>query len=132
VEEQLAKFATSLGSASALFMSISTADYARSLARANEHLDPFRLHEDITYFLSSFVADMGKAFSIKQDLFLVGLQDLDPHQTDIFLHQLTSFLHGLFGGNGDAEKPSGPALLQSRRWPADVNDPTLLMQELTT
>ena len=84
LEEQLAKFATGLGSASALFMSISTADYARSLSRANEHLDPFRLHEDISYFLSSFVADMGKAFSIKQNLFLVGLQDLDPRQTESF------------------------------------------------
>ena len=132
LEEQLSKFSTGLGSSSALFMALSMEDYARSLARANEHLDPFRLHEDIFYFLASFVADIGKAFSFKQNVFLIGLQDLEPRETDLFLHQLASYLRGLFGGNGDSENPSGPTLLKSRRWPADVNDPALLLQELTT
>ena len=131
MEDQVARFLTGIGASPVLFLSLSVEEYALSLTRTNEHLDPFRLHEDIFYFLTSFVADVGKAFSARQGLFLLGVQDLIPAETDLFLHQLTSFLHGLFGGNGDAGDSGRPRILRTVSWPADTRDPAQLIRSLT-
>jgi hypothetical protein len=56
----------------------------------------------------------------------VALQGLDRADIDLFLHQLSSFLHGLFGGNGTTGTSTGPRVLRSRMWPDEAGD----LQEL--
>jgi hypothetical protein len=105
-----------------LLLSLSVEEYAQSILAAHRHLDPFRLHEDFRYFLSAFVSELGAAITLRQGLFLVALQGLDRADIDLFLHQLSSFLHGLFGGNGTSEASTGPRVLSSRMWPDEAGD----------
>jgi hypothetical protein len=123
-QEQIEHYLSSFGSAATqiLLLSLSVEDYAQSILAAHAHLDPFRLHEDFRYFLSAFVSELGAAITLRQGLFLVALQGLDRTDIDLFLHQLSSFLHGLFGGNGTSEASSGPRVLRSRTWPDEAAD----------
>ncbi len=128
LEEQASRFVGGAGGP-ALFMALSLEDYARGVLAGHEHLDPFRLHEDIRYFLGAFVADAGTALAIRQGLFIVGLRDIDPADVDLFLHQLTLYLDGLFGGGGG---PAGPRILKKRSWPAEGNDVRSLIDYLAS
>jgi hypothetical protein len=123
-EDEAARYAAVFGAAGAkiLFLSLSLEEYAERIVAAHEHLDPFRLHEDLHYFLGAFVADLGTAIPIRQGLFIVALQGLDAADLDLFLHQLSSFLHGLFGGNGLSGADTGPRILKTRSWPEDGTD----------
>ena len=123
-EEEIGRYISSFGSAGTriLFLALSLEEYSRKIIAAHEHLDPFRLHEDFHYFLDSFVAELGLAVPIRQGLFAVALEGFDAADLDLFLHQLSSFLHGLFGGNGTAGDGTGPIILKTRDWPEDGGD----------
>ena len=129
-EEETARYASTFGAAGAkiLFLSLSLEGYAKRIVAAHEHLDPFRLHEDLHYFLGAFVADLGTAIPIRQGLFIVALQGLEAADLDLFLHQLSSFLHGLFGGNGQSGTDARLRILKTRSWPEDGTDAKELVE----
>jgi hypothetical protein len=134
LRDEPAAFLASLGTgkATVLLLSLSLEDFARSVLLAHEHLDPFRLHEDLGYFLGSFLADVGKALSVRQGRFTVALHDFDPAALDLFAHQLSLFLRGLFGGNGGREDRPPPRILKTCSWPADGSDLRSLVDSLAT
>lgn len=118
---EMTRFISGLGTAPTrvLLVSLSLEDFSRAVIVAHPHLDPFRLHEDITYFLGSFLADLGRITAVRQGRFIVGLPDFDQRDLDLFLHQMAGFLRGLFGGNGAHGESSGPRVLKTASWPAD-------------
>jgi hypothetical protein len=120
-EEEAARYlsAFSVSGARILFFSLSLEDYAKRVVSTHAHLDPFRLSEDLQYFLSSFVSDLGTAIPVRQGLFIVGLQGFDAADLDLFLHQLTVYLHGLFGGAGASKTDAQPVIRATRKWPED-------------
>ncbi len=130
--DEPAQFVSSLGSggAAVLLLSLSLEDYARSVLQAHEHLDPFRLHEDLVYFLGSFLVDVGKLLPVRQGRFVVALPDFDPAGLDLLTHQLSMFLQGLFGGTGTREERVLPRIDKSRSWPADGADLRTLVESL--
>lgn len=133
-EEEAARYISSFGSAGTkiLFLSLSLLEYSRKIVSAHAHLDPFRLHEDLYYFLGAFVADLGTAIQVRQGLFIVALQGFDAADLDLFLHQLSSFLHALFGGNGQTAASTGPKILKIRHWPEDGGDVRELVDFLSS
>jgi hypothetical protein len=133
-EEEIGRYISSFGSAGTriLFLALSVEEFSRKIIAAHAHLDPFRLHEDLHYFLDSFVADLGLAVPIRQGLFAVALEGFDASDLDLFLHQLTSFLHGLFGGNGTTGTGTRPKILKTRDWPEDGGDIRELLDFLTS
>ena len=133
-EEEVGRYISSFGSAGTriLFLALSLEEYSRKITAAHAHLDPFRLHEDLHYFLDSFVADLGLAIPIRQGLFIVALEGFDSTDLDLFLHQLSSFLHGLFGSNGKSGARTGPKILKTRDWPEDGGDIRELLDFLST
>jgi len=132
--DEAGRFIAAFGSSGSalLFLALSTEEYARAIIAAHVHLDPFRLHEDMHYFLDAFVADLGMAIPLRQGVFIVGLKDVASSDLDLFLHQLTSFLHGLFGGNGGGTPSSGPLILKTRSWPAEGSDVQRLVEYLSS
>jgi hypothetical protein len=133
-DEEIGRYVSSFGSAGTriLFLALSLEEYSRKIIAAHAHLDPFRLHEDLHYFLDSFVAELGLAVPIRQGLFVVALEGFDASDLDLFLHQLSSFLHGLFGGNGTTGPGTGPKILKTRDWPEDGGDIRELFDFLTS
>jgi hypothetical protein len=133
-EEEVGRYISSFGSAGTriLFLALSLEEYSRKIIAAHAHLDPFRLHEDLHYFLDSFVADLGLAIPVRQGLFVVALEGFDATDLDLFLHQLSSFLHGLFGGNGKPGTPTGPRILKTRNWPEEGADIRELLDFLSS
>jgi hypothetical protein len=117
-----------------LFLSLSLEEYAQKIIASHKHLDPFRLHEDLHYFLGTFVSDLGKAISIKQYVSIVALQDFDASQLDLFRHQLSLYLHGLFGGNGQggADTVSGIRIRKTQLWPTEDGDIAKLLDFLSS
>ncbi len=134
VKDEPARFVSAIGTSHArvLLLAISLEEYARTVLDAHEHLDPFRLHEDIFYFLESFLADVGKAMSVRQGIFIVALPDFDRARLDLFMHQASMFLHGLFSGNGSSNGAPSPRVLKSKSWPADGSDLRSLIDQLST
>ena len=133
-EEEIGRYISSFGSAGTriLFLALSLEEYSRKIIAAHTHLDPFRLHEDLHYFLDSFVAELGLAVPIRQGLFAVALEGFDAADLDLFLHQLSFFLHGLFGGNGTTGAGTRPKILKTRDWPEDGGDIRQLLDFLTS
>jgi hypothetical protein len=133
LKDEPGQLISSLGTTSkaVLLLSLSLEEFARSVLAAHEHLDPFRLHEDLLYFLGSFISDVGRILSVQKDLFTVALPDFDPAGLDLFTHQLALFLHGLFGDNGTSEKRVLPRILKSSSWPADGADLRSLVDSLS-
>jgi len=133
-EEEIGRYISSFGSAGKkiLFLALSLQAYSERIIAAHAHLDPFRLHEDLHYFLDSFVADIGLAIPIRQGLFTVALEGFDATDLDLFLHQLSSFLHGLFGGNGKSGTTTGPKILKTRDWPEEGGDIRELLDFLSS
>jgi hypothetical protein len=131
--DETSRFIAALGSAAPriLLMSLSLEDFTRSIAAVHEHLDPFRLHEDLTYFLGTFLADVGRIMTLGQGRFIVGLSEFDRKNLDLFLHQMMLFLRGLFGGNGSQGVPSAARVLRSALWPADGGELRSLVESLT-
>jgi hypothetical protein len=133
LKDEPGQLISSLASSSAtvLLLSLSLEDYAKSVLSAHEHLDPFRLHEDLLYFLGSFLSDVGTIVSVRQARFTVALPGFDPVGLDLFSHQLSMFLHGLFGGNGTQGDRVLPRILKSSSWPADGADLRSLVESLS-
>jgi hypothetical protein len=123
-EEEAARYLSAFATREAriLFFSLSLEEYAKKVVSAHAHLDPFRLSEDLQYFLGAFVSDLGTAIPIRQGHFIVGLQGFEAADLDLFLHQLSLYLHGLFGGNGASEADAMPIIHATRMWPADGTD----------
>jgi hypothetical protein len=118
--EEASRFLSSIPpGAQVLFFSLSLEEYAKKIVSAHAHLDAFRLAEDLQYFLSAFVSDLGAAIPVRQGLTLVGLQAFDAADLDLFLHQLTVYLEGLFGGNGAPTPEAAPVIRKTRTWPAE-------------
>jgi hypothetical protein len=130
--EEAARFAEFVAGAgaTALLVALSTEEYTSRIIAANEHLDPFRLHEDIQYFLGLFVADAGRALSVRPGFFVVGLSEFDAADLGLFVHQLSSFLQGLFGGNGKQGSSAGPRVVKTAAWPTDGDDIRILAASL--
>jgi hypothetical protein len=128
------QFLSSIGTTSTtvFLLSLSLEDYAKQVLSAHEHLDPFRLHEDLHYFLGSFLADVGRVLAARQARFTVALPDFDPSGVDLFCHQLAMFLHALFSGNGAREDRVLPRILKTISWPADGADLRSLVDSLAT
>ena len=129
---EMTRFIAGLGAAPrrVLLVSLSLEEFSRAVIVAHPHLDPFRLHEDLSYFLGSFLADAGRITSVRQGRFIAGLPDFDPHDLDLFLHQMTSFLRGLFGGNGAHGEPTGARLLKTATWPTDGGELRGILESL--
>jgi hypothetical protein len=133
-EDETSRFIASFDPSitSVLLLALSTDEYAKKVIASHEHLDPFRLHEDMRYFLGSFLTDIGRAMSVRSGLFIVGLAGFPADDVDLFLHQLTLFFHGLFGGNGRPGSTSGPRMLKGLSWPADGGDMRTLIESLSS
>jgi hypothetical protein len=131
--DETARFVSAFnGRASVQLLSLSTEGLAGRVISSHEHLDPFRLHEDVRYFLDSFIADTGRAFSVRPGRFVIGLWDFEPADTDLLLHQLTLFLSGLFGVNGSAAGPaSSLRILKTASWPDNGGDLRVLVESLS-
>ncbi len=134
LEEQATRFLGPRGQPArpALMLALSVEDYAQRILAGHEHLDPFRLHEDLHYFLGAFVADTGAAFAVRPGRFIVGLRSIDISEMDIFLHQLTLHLDGLFGSPERREKEARPRILKTRAWPSDGDDVRTLLDDLAS
>jgi hypothetical protein len=131
--DEISRFITGLGSVSAriLLVSLSLEDFTHAIAAAHEHLDPFRLHEDLSYFLSSFLADLGRVMAVRQGRFIVGLPEFRQNDLDLFLHQMMIFLHGLFGGNGGQGATTGARIVKTATWPTDGGELRSLLDSLS-
>lgn len=115
-EETLSAFVTSVGGPSVTaFASLSLEDYARGVIASHPHLDPFRLQQDLAYLLGVFLSDTGMSLALRPGLYLVGLRSFPRDDLDLFAHQLTLFLKGLFGNGG----PGEVRVLKSTSWPVE-------------
>jgi hypothetical protein len=103
-----------------LFFSVSLEDYQRRILAAHRYLDPFRLQEDLRYFLGAFAADLGIALPLSGGAFLIGLSDVEPRDLDLLLHQLRSFLTTLFGSYDG--RGADATVLRTRLYPDDGKD----------
>jgi hypothetical protein len=118
-EEQVARLLVSpaSGEKTFLFLSVGLDAYVKGIAAANEDMDPFRLREDIRSFLDAFLADLGVAVMLPGGALLVCLQAIRREDSDLFMHQLRSFLGQHFFGNTSDIKA-----VKSRTWPGDGTD----------
>jgi hypothetical protein len=132
--DDLARLLSSLpGShAAILLVSLSLEDLSREVLSAHEDLDPFRLHEDLQFFLGSFLADAGRALSVRPGRFTLALPDFDASAMDLFGHQLSLFLRGLFGNAEAAEGRASAQVLKTASWPADGADLRALVGSLSS
>ncbi len=113
-----------------LFFSVQTAGFERQVLDAHPYLDPFRLREDMGYFIGAFASDLGAAFALPGGGFLLGLRDQDSRAADLLAHQLGSFLSSLFGSSdGRAAELS---VLRSRALPEGEADPAGLAAFFTS
>lgn len=130
-EEELERVLSAPGAAGRkfLFLTVSLEDYQRRILAAHRYLDPFRLQEDLRYFLSAFAADLGIALPLSRGAFLLGLADIEPRELDLLLHQLRSFLSSLFGSyDGQGAEAT---VLRTRVYPDDGKDIAELAAFLT-
>ena len=134
LKDEPGQFLSSLGISrkTVLLLSLSLEDYAKSVLSAHEHLDPFRLHEDLLYFLGLFLSDVGKVLSVRQARFTIALPEFDPSGLDLFSHQLSMFLRGLFGRHETRGDHVLPRITKTCSWPADGADIRSLVDSLST
>jgi hypothetical protein len=118
--------------AAVLLVSLSLEDLSREILSVHEDLDPFRLHEDLQFFLGSFLADAGRALSVRPGRFTLALPDFDASALDLFSHQLSLFLRGLFGNAEVTEGRASAQVLKSASWPADGADLRVLVESLSS
>jgi hypothetical protein len=84
---------------------------------SHEHLDTFRLQEDLRYFLGAFISDLGMAFPLGSARFAVGLRGFEQSDLDLFVHQLGTYLSMLFGTDLVEGPSASPAVEKNRAWP---------------
>lgn len=131
IEEELARMLSQAGAAGrkVLFLTMSLEDYQRRILAAHRYLDPFRLREDLRYFLGAFAADLGIALPLPGGAFLIGLAEVEQRDLDLVLHQLCAFLSTLFGSY-DGRGAEATAL-RTRLYPDDGKDIAELASFLT-
>ncbi|HET6452021.1 MAG TPA: hypothetical protein VFI08_11955 [Spirochaetia bacterium] len=141
------------GRSNVQLVALSLEDLSREILAAHEDLDPFRLHEDLQFFLGSFISDIGRALTVKPGRFTLALAEGTDLGLDLFAHQLTMFLDGLFGygsraaaapGAEGEEATAGPGaggnrpgaayakILKTASWPADGQDLRVLVESLSS
>ena len=116
---------------SILLLSLSLEDFSRGVLLSHHDLEPFRLHEDLVFFLGSFLADIGRALPIRQGRFVLALPGFDQSSLDVLSHQLSLFLHGLLGDGHGRDPSLAPKILKASRWPADGPDLRSLVESLS-
>ena len=133
-KDEPTRFITSIGAshATVLLLSLSVEEYSKSVLKAHEHLDPFRLHEDLSYFLRSFLFDIGKVLSVRPGRFIIALPDFEASGLHLFFHQLFLFLQSLFGSNGMQTDAAKPRVVRSASWPTDGADLGSLVESLSS
>jgi hypothetical protein len=132
LEEQVARLVSSprSGGGRFLFFSVQLEAFERQVLDAHPYLDPFRLREDIRYFVGAFASDLGAAFPLAGGGFLIGLQGAEVRGLDLLAHQLGSFLSSLFGSyNGRGAEVT---VQRSRMFPDDGADPAGLVSFFTS
>ncbi len=114
--QTLSSFLTSTGGSSVTaFASVSLEAYASGVIASHPYLDPFRLQQDLGYFLGVFLSDAGVSVAVKPGLYVVGLRNFPAVDLDLFAHQLFLFLKGLFGNGGSGEV----RIVKSTPWPVE-------------
>ncbi|HTZ51613.1 MAG TPA: GAF domain-containing protein [Spirochaetia bacterium] len=114
-----------------LLAALSLEEFTRGVLLSHHDLEPFRLHEDLVFFLGSFLADVGRALPVRQGRFVLALPGFDRAGLDVFSHQLSLFLHGLLG-DGQAHDPTlAPRILKVSGWPAEGADLRTLVESLS-
>jgi hypothetical protein len=104
-----------------LFFSVQTSGFERQVLDAHPYLDPFRLREDIRYFVGAFASDLGAAFPLPGGGLLLGLRGQDSRSVDLLTHQLGLFLSSLFGSYDG--RGAELAVLRSRALPEEGHAP---------
>jgi len=118
--------------AEVLLAALSLEDFSRGVLLSHRDLDPFRLHEDLVFFLGSFLADVGRALPVRPGTFVLALPEFDRSTLDVFTHQLSLFLHGLLGDGTGHDPERAPRILRSSSWPADGTDLRTLVESLSS
>ena len=134
-KDDLSQFLASLtGRPAVLLVSLSVEEFSRQVLAAHEDLDPFRLHEDLQFFLGTFLADVGKALAVRPGRFTLALPDFDAGTLDVFGHQLQLFLRGLFDGDtaAGAAEPAAVRIMRTASWPGDGSDLRSLVESLSS
>jgi hypothetical protein len=119
LEENLSNLLSSpsLSDKRILFFSLSLDGYQKRILEAVPYLDSFRLEEDLRFFMHSFTSDLGCTISLDKSTYLLGIQDMEKKDLDLFMHQLRSFLEHLFGlPDGDGSLSPG-AIGKARYFP---------------
>ena len=132
LEEGISRLVSSsqAGTCRYLCFSVSLDTWQRRILEANRYLDPFRLGEDLRYFLGAFAADLGAAFPLPGGVFLFALQGIEPGSLDLLVHQLRTYLSTLFGASNG--KGTEIPVLRSRMYPDDGTDVAGLLSFFTS
>ena len=131
--DETSKFLDAIGSSRSplLLAVLSLEEFTRGVLLSHHDLEPFRLHEDLVFFLGSFLADVGRALPVRQGRFVLAMPGFDRSNLDVFSHQLSRFLHRLLG-DGQAHDPSlAPRILKVSDWPGEGADLRTLVESLS-
>jgi len=131
--DETSKFLDAIGSSRSplLLAVLSLEEFTRGVLLSHHDLEPFRLHEDLVFFLGSFLADVGRALPVRQGRFVLAMPGFDRSNLDVFSHQLSRFLHRLLG-DGQAHDPSlAPRILKVSDWPVEGADLRTLVESLS-
>ena len=117
--------------AGVLLLSLSLEDYAKSVLSAHERLDPFRLHEDLLYFLGLFLSDVGKVLSVRQRASRSpsGLRSFRPRP---LLPPALDVPSGTFRSHETTGDHVLPRIIKTCSWPADGANIRSLVDSLST
>jgi hypothetical protein len=133
-QDEMSRFLETVGASrsAVLLVALSLEDFSRGVLLSHHDLDPFRLHEDLVFFLGSFLADIGRALPVRQGRFTLALPEFDRSGLDVLSHQLALFLHGLLGDSGGRDPARAPKILKVSAWPADGPDLRTLVESLSS
>jgi hypothetical protein len=133
-QDESARFLEAVGASRAkvLLVALSLEEFSKKVLGTHQDLDPFRLHEDLLFFLGSFLADVGRVLPVRQGRFILALPEFDPGVLDVFSHQLALFLHGLLGNGEARDFGVSPRILRSSTWPEDGADLRTLVESLSS
>lgn len=133
-QDETSRFLQHVGASrsAALLVALSLEDFSRGVLLSHRDLDPFRLHEDLVFFLGSFLADIGRALPVRQGRFVLALPEFDRAGLDVLSHQLALFLQGLLGDTEGRDPARSPKILKVASWPADGPDLQTLVESLSS
>jgi len=133
-KDETARFLEAVGASrrSVLLVALSLEELSKKVLVSHADLDPFRLHEDLLFFLGSFLADIGRVLPVRQGRFVLALPEFDRAVLDVFSHQLSLFLHGLLGNGEARDSGVSPKILRVSSWPDDGADLRTLVESLSS